>query len=253
MSINQKKLEGKVALITGGSSGIGLATAQRYLDEGAKVYITGRDGHRLEEASKELNGKAVCIQADSSNLSDIKKTADILREKEGKLDVLFVNAGIAKFAPSSDVNEDAFNETFDINVKGAFFTVQTMVPLLSKGSSVILNGTFLIFKGLAGSSVYTASKAALVSFAKTLSSELIDQEIRINVVNTGPTATPIYGKTGLPQEVVDQLGAQIANDVPLKRFGRPDEIANVATFLASDESSYMVGSQITVDGGYTEL
>ena len=249
-----QRLANKIALITGGSSGIGLATAQRFQAEGAKIYITGRDASALSSAAQALNiPSQQAIQADSSSLADIQKTADTIQAAEGTLDVLFYNAGIAKFAPLADTSEALFDETFNINTKGANFTIQRFAPILADQASVILNGTFLVSKGLPGTSVYSASKAALLSMAKTCSAELIERGIRVNVVTTGPTSTPIYGKTGLPAEAVEGLAAQVIAGSPMQRFGEADEIAKAATFLASSDSSYVLGSEIVVDGGFTQL
>jgi NAD(P)-dependent dehydrogenase (short-subunit alcohol dehydrogenase family) len=247
------KLTGKVAVVTGGNSGIGLATAKRFREEGARVVISGRDQKTLDEAVKTIGGDVVAVRGDVSKLGDLDKLYKLVAEKFGKIDVLFANAGIAKFAPVGDSTEALFDETFDINVKGVFFTIQKALPLLNEGASIIINSSVVNETGAASASVYAATKAAVRSFARTLTSELVDRGIRINVVSPGPITTPILGRTGLPQEAVDEFARGIKERVPMKRFGKPEEIASTVLFLATPESSYITGVDINVDGGLGQV
>ena len=248
-----KRLENKVALITGGNSGIGFATAKEFVDEGAKVYITGRNQDALDRAVKELGPSATAILADSSRVADIERTISTIRGAGERLDVIFYNAGIARFTPLSDITEEEFEQIININLKGALFTVQKALPILNEGASILLNGSAVVHRGMANTAVYTASKAAVNSLARTLSAELVERKIRVNVVNPGPVETPIFGKLGLPQAAVDEMADQIGSQVPVGRFGRPEEIAKVAAFLASADSSFLLGVEITADGGYSQL
>ena len=248
-----KVLEGKVAVITGGSSGIGLATAKLFRDSGAKVAISGRNQKSLDDAIKELGAGVVAVRSDVSKLSDLDTLFNAVVKKLGRIDVLFANAGIAKFAPVSDVSEDAYDETFDINVKGAFFTIQKAIPHLNDNASIILNSSFVNQAGVPTTSVYAASKAAVRSLARGISSELASRGIRVNVVSPGPIATPIYGKLGLPKESVDAFAANIVSQVPLKRFGQPEEVAQTVLFLAGSASSYITGVELNVDGGIGQV
>jgi NAD(P)-dependent dehydrogenase (short-subunit alcohol dehydrogenase family) len=248
-----KTLEGKVAVITGGSSGIGLATAKLFRDSGAKVAISGRNQKSLDDAIKELGAGVVAVRSDVSKLSDLDTLFNLVVKKLGRIDVLFANAGIAKFAPVSDVSEDAYDETFDINVKGVFFTIQKAIPHLNDNASIILNSSFVNQAGVPTTSVYGASKAAVRSLARGISSELASRGIRVNVVSPGPIATPIYGKLGLPKEGVDAFAANIVSQVPLKRFGQPEEVAQTVLFLAGSASSYITGVELNVDGGLGQV
>jgi NAD(P)-dependent dehydrogenase (short-subunit alcohol dehydrogenase family) len=248
-----KALEGKVAVITGGSSGIGLATAKLFQQAGAKVAISGRNQQALDEAVKELGRGALAIRSDVSKLTDLDTLFDVVNKKLGPIDVLFANAGIAKFALVSDVSEHAYDETFDINVKGVFFTVQKAIPFLNDNASIILNTSFVNQAGVPTTSVYAASKAAVRSLARSISSELAARGIRVNVVSPGPISTPIYGKLGLPKEAVDEFATSIVAQVPLKRFGKPEEVAQTALFLASNASSYITGVELNVDGGLGQV
>lgn len=248
-----KTLEGKVAVITGGSSGIGLATAKLFRDSGAKVAISGRNQKSLDDAIKELGAGVVAVRSDVSKLSDLDTLFNLVVKKLGRIDVLFANAGIAKFALVSDVSEDAYDETFDINVKGVFFTIQKAIPHLNDNASIILNTSFVNQAGVPTTSVYAASKAAVRSLARGISSELASRGIRVNVVSPGPIATPIYGKLGLPKEVVDAFAANIVSQVPLKRFGQPEEVAQTVLFLAGSASSYITGVELNVDGGLGQV
>lgn len=248
-----KVLEGKVAVITGGSSGIGLATAKVFRDSGAKVAISGRNQKSLDDAIKELGAGVVAVRSDVSKLSDLDTLFNAVVKKLGRIDVLFANAGIAKFALLSDVSEDAYDDTFDINVKGAFFTIQKAVPHLNDNASIILNSSFVNQAGVSTTSVYAASKAAVRSLARGISSELASRGIRVNVVSPGPIATPIYGKLGLPKESVDAFAANIVSQVPLKRFGQPEEVAQTVLFLAGSASSYITGVELNVDGGIGQV
>lgn len=248
-----KVLEGKVAVITGGSSGIGLATAKVFRDSGAKVAISGRNQKSLDDAIKELGAGVVAVRADVSKLSELDTLFNAVEKKLGRIDVLFANAGIAKFAPLSDVSEDAYDETFDINVKGAFFTIQKAIPHLNDNASIILNSSFVNQAGVPTTSVYAASKAAVRSLARGISSELASRGIRVNVVSPGPIATPLYGKLGLPKESVDAFAANIVSQVPLKRFGQPEEVAQTVLFLAGSASSYITGVELNVDGGIGQV
>ena len=248
-----KVLEGKVAVITGGSSGIGLATAKVFRDSGAKVAISGRNQESLDDAIKELGAGVVAVRSDVSKLSELDTLFNAVEKKLGRIDVLFANAGIAKFAPLSDVSEDAYDETFDINVKGAFFTIQKAIPHLNDNASIILNSSFVNQAGVPTTSVYAASKAAVRSLARGISSELASRGIRVNVVSPGPIATPIYGKLGLPKESVDAFAANIVSQVPLKRFGQPEEVAQTVLFLAGSASSYITGVELNVDGGIGQV
>lgn len=248
-----KVLEGKVAVITGGSSGIGLATAKVFRDSGAKVAISGRNQKSLDDAIKELGAGVVAVRSDVSKLSDLDTLFNAVVKKLGRIDVLFANAGIAKFAPLSDVSEDAYDETFDINVKGAFFTIQKAIPHLNDNASIILNSSFVNQAGVPTTSVYAASKAAVRSLARGISSELASRGIRVNVVSPGPIATPLYGKLGLPKESVDAFAANIVSQVPLKRFGQAEEVAQTVLFLAGSASSYITGVELNVDGGIGQV
>jgi len=247
------RLTGKVAVVTGGNSGIGLATAQRFHEEGAQVVISGRDQKTLDQAVKTIGGDIVAIRADVSKLADLDRLYKTVADKFGKIDVLFANAGIAKFAPVNDSTEILFDEVFDVNVKGVYFTIQKALPLLNDGASIIINSSVVNETGAAGASVYAATKAAVRSFARTLTTELVDRGIRINVVSPGPITTPILGRTGLPQEQVDEFARDIVSKVPMKRFGKPEEVADTVLFLATPESSYITGVDINVDGGMGQV
>jgi NAD(P)-dependent dehydrogenase (short-subunit alcohol dehydrogenase family) len=247
------RLEGKVAVITGGNSGIGLATAKRLQYEGARVVIAGRSKKTLDEAVTAIGNGVVAIQADVASLADLDKLYKEVAEKLGKIDVLFVNAGVAKFAPLAETSESTFDEQFDINIKGAFFTIQKAVPLLNDGASIILNTSVADIKGNEGTSAYSATKAALRSIARTAAAELVGRGIRVNAVAPGPIVTPIFGRTGLPKEAVDEFARQIIEKVPMKRFGQPEEVAATVAFLASEDASYITGVEINVDGGAGQI
>ncbi|HEV2961561.1 MAG TPA: SDR family oxidoreductase [Candidatus Angelobacter sp.] len=247
------RLKGKVAVVTGGNSGIGLAAAKRFQEEGAKVAISGRSKKTLDEAVRTIGNGVVAVQADVAKLADVDKLYAEVSEKLGKIDVLFVNAGVAKFAPLAETSESTYDEQFDINIKGAYFTIQKALPLLNDGASIILNTSVANTKGTAGTSAYSATKAALRSLARTAASELAARGIRVNTVAPGPIVTPIFGRTGLPKEAVDDFAKDIVSKVPMKRFGQPEEVAGAVAFLASQDASYITGVEINVDGGLGQI
>jgi NAD(P)-dependent dehydrogenase (short-subunit alcohol dehydrogenase family) len=248
-----KRLEGKVAVVTGGNSGIGLATAKRLQEEGAKVAISGRSKKTLEEAVKAIGNGVVAVQSDVAKLEDVDKLYAEVSRKLGKIDVLFVNAGVAKFAPLAETSESLYDEQFDINVKGAYFTIQKALPLLNDGASIILNTSVAGSTGTPATSAYSATKAAMRSLARTAAAELADRNIRVNTVAPGPIVTPIFGRTGLPKETIDEWAKGVVEKVPLKRFGQPEEVAGVVAFLASQDASYITGVEINVDGGLGQI
>ena len=247
------KLSGKIAVITGGNSGIGLATAKLFAVEGAQVVITGRRQAELDAAVKEIGHKAVGVQGDVSKLTDLDKLYAEVKQKFGRIDVLFANAGVAEMAPIGMISEDHFDRSFAINVKGLLFTVQKALPLMGEGAAIVLTSSIVNTKGMAAMSVYSATKAAVRSFARTWTADLKDKKIRINVVSPGPIETPIFGKMGLSEQQIHEFGGSIAAQVPMGRFGQADEIAKAALFLASDDSSYMTGADIYVDGGMAQV
>jgi NAD(P)-dependent dehydrogenase (short-subunit alcohol dehydrogenase family) len=243
------RLKGKVAVVTGGNSGIGLATAQEFINQGAQVVITGRNAKTVEEAAKELGSAAAGIVCDVQNMADLRRLADLVRAHHAHIDILFVNAGISMGAPINLVDEAHFDALFDTNVKGAYFTIQQLLPLLRDGASIILNASAVVHRGFTGLSVYTATKAALNGLVRALSTELLDRKIRVNSISPGPIETPIFGKMGLTDEIKDGY-RQL---VPMQRFGKPQEIAAVATFLASSDSSFVIGQEIVAGGGVGTL
>ena len=245
-----KKLQDKVAVITGGTTGIGQAAAKLFHDEGARVFITGRNEKTLAEAKEHLPADVTAIRSDASKLEDIDALAAQLKEKAGHIDVLYVNAGVAKFMPFDSITPEIFDEMFNINVRGAYFTIQKLLPLLSEGSSVVLTTSIAADLGMATSSAYGATKAALSSLARTLSNELAPRGIRVNEVSPGPIETPIYDKLGMPAEQVSGFKGMMSELVPVKRFGAAEEVAKAALYLASDDSSYLLGSKIRIDGGF---
>ncbi len=255
-----RRLAGKIALITGGNSGIGRATAEEFLRAGARVAVTGRDAGTLQSAVAELGQLAlpkdlVTLRADVTVAEDLDRVMSEVRRSFGRLDVLFVNAGIGQFVPVAEATEQHFDRIFDTNVKGAYFTIQKALPLLTRGASIILNGSISGLIGMPGSSVYAASKAALRSFARTISADLVERGIRVNVISPGPVATPILSRPlmGLSTEAREALVANITQQVPIKRFADPREIAHAAVFLASDESTFFVGAELVADGGLSQL
>jgi NAD(P)-dependent dehydrogenase (short-subunit alcohol dehydrogenase family) len=243
------QLEGKIAVVTGGNSGIGLATAQLFAEEGAQVVITGRRKQELDAAVAQIGEKAFGVQGDVAKLADLDRLYAEVRERFGRIDILFANAGVARPAPLEAISEADFDLHFGINVKGLLFTVQKALPLVVDGGAIVLNSSVANTKGTAGFSVYSATKAAVRSFARTWTAELKDRKIRVNTVSPGPIETPIFDKMGLPAQQVEEFGAHISEAVPLGRFGKPEEIANAVLFLASSDSSYVAGVDLYVDGG----
>ena len=241
------KLDGKTAVVTGGSSGIGYATAKKIRELGAKVIITGRNPEAVDKAAKEIG--AVGLVADQASLGDIDSLVERAREELGGVDVLFINAGIAVFAPVEHLTEEQFDATMDINFKGAFFTLQKFLPILREGASVINLSSINAYTGMPNTAVYAASKAALNSLTRTAAYELAPRKIRVNAVNPGPTNTAIFGKLGMPDEAVQEFASAMQNRIPLKRFGEPEDVATLVAFLASDEASFITGAEYNIDGG----
>jgi NAD(P)-dependent dehydrogenase (short-subunit alcohol dehydrogenase family) len=248
-----RRLKGKVAVVTGGNSGIGLATAKRLQEEGARVAISGRSKKTLDEAVRTIGNGVVAVQADVAKLADVDRLYGEVSQKLGKIDVLFVNAGIAKIALLAETSESSYDEQFNINIKGAYFTIQKALPLLNEGASIILNTSVADSKGTAGTSAYSATKAALRSLARTAAAELAGRGIRVNTVAPGPIVTPIFGRAGLPKDAVDEFAKEIVAKVPMKRFGQPEEVAATVAFLASQDASYITGVEINVDGGMGQI
>lgn len=247
------RLSGKRALITGGTSGIGLETARQFLQEGARVAVTGTNPETLEAARKELGDGAIVIKADAADVAGQKAVAEAVRQAFGGLDILFVNAGIAQLKPIEAWDEAGFDRLFAINVKGPYFLIQALLPILANPASIVLNTSVNAHIGMPQSSVYGASKAALQSLIRTLSGELIGRGIRLNAVSPGPVATPLYGKLGFSEADLKNVAETIKGKVPAGRFGAPSEIAKAVVFLASDEAAYTVGSEIMIDGGMGTL
>ena len=247
------KLEGKVAVITGGNSGIGLATAQQFVSDGAYVFITGRRQNELDSAATQIGKNNVtAVQGDVSNLADLDRLYAKVKEQKGQINVLFANAGIIGAAPLGEISEEHFDKTFGINVKGLLFTVQKALPLFQDGGSIILNASVAASKGFEATSVYSATKAAIRSFARTWTADLKQRKIRVNTISPGRIDTPIFNGV-LNEEQTKQFNATVVANVPLGRMGNPDEVAKAVSFLASDDSSYITGTELFVDGGLAQI
>ena len=247
------RLEGKIALITGGNSGIGLATAKQFVNEGAFVFITGRRDAELTAAVKEIGRNVTGIRGDVSNLGDLDRLFAQIKGDKGKLDIVFANAGVAKYAPLGKITEELYDSIFSINVKGLLFTVQKALPLLPDGASIILNASIVASKGLASNSVYSATKAAVRSFTRTWTTDLKDRRIRVNAVSPGSIDTPGLKELLASSDTGQQRLKMLSNSVPLGRLGTPAEIAKAVVFLASDDSSYITGTELFVDGGFAQV
>lgn len=247
------KLEGKVAVVTGGSSGIGLATAKRFVVEGAYVVITGRRQSELDGAVREIGRNATGFRGDVSNLADLDRLYAEVKQKHGRIDVLFANAGVGELAPLGQITEAHFDKLFGINVKGLLFSVQKALPLFTDGGSIILNASVASVRGTAAFSVYSATKAAVRSFARTWTTDLKDRKIRVNALSPGPIDTPIFDGLAPTQAEVDRIKEGLTSTIPLGRMGTPDEIAKAAEFLASDDSSFVTGIELFVDGGRAQV
>lgn len=247
------RLTGKRALITGGTSGIGLETARQFLAEGARVAVTGSNPETLEKARRELGEGALVLQSDASDAGAQKQLAEAVGKAFGQLDVLFVNAGIAVLKPVDQWDEAAFDRSFAVNVKGPFFLIQALLPILANPTSIVLNTSVNAHIGMPGSTVYASTKAAMISMARTLSGEFISRGIRVNAVSPGPISTPLYGKLGFSEADLQKTADAIKGQVPAGRFGEPSEVAKTVVFLASDEAAFMVGSEILIDGGMSTI
>lgn len=247
------RLEKKVALITGGTTGIGLATAELFQKEGAQVVVTGKNPANLKAAQEKLGPKAVVLKADAASIADSERVAKEIEKRFGHVDVVFLNAGIAQFSPAEQVTEEFFDKHFAVNVKGLYFQLQKLLPLLKTGSSVILNSSVVNQKGFAGATVYAATKAAVRSLVRTFASELVGKGIRVNAVSPGPIETPIIGKLGLDAAGVKGFEENMASLTPMKRIGQAIEIATSVLYLATPDSSYVTGMDLLVDGGFSQI
>jgi len=243
------RFEGKVAVVTGGNSGIGLGVARAFAREGASVVITGRDEASLKSAERELGPKAMAVRADVSRLAEIDQAMGRIRDRFKKIDALFVNAGIGKFVPFDQVTESFYDDIMNVNVKGAFFTVHKALPLLAPGSAVVLNASINGHKGMPGTTVYGASKAAVLNMARTMSADLVSRGVRVNSISPGPIESAILTRSGMSEEQLQQTREWIKGQVALKRFGTPEEIAEAVLYLCSPASAYVVGTDLVVDGG----
>jgi len=248
-----KRLDKKIAVITGGNSGIGYATAERFREEGATVVVIGRNADKVAEASRRLGEDVVGLTADVADAAQLDAAYEEIKNRFGRIDVLFANAGVAYFAPAADVTESFFDSITNVNQKGLFFSIQKALPLLREGSSIVINTSVVNEIGMPNASVYGATKAAARNFARGLAAELAPRGIRVNAVAPGPIETPIYGKTGMPNEAVDQMAQGIVSQVPLARFGQAPEIAAAVAFLGSDDASFITGAELPVDGGMTQI
>lgn len=240
-------LDNKSAVITGGNSGMGFATAQKFKELGANVIITGRNPTALDQAATELGVKA--LVADQANLQDLDNLVDQVKTQFGSVDILFINAGVASFAPVGHVEESQFDNIMNVNFKGAFFTLQKFLPILKDGASVINLSSINAYTGMPNTAIYAASKAALNSLTRTAAYELAPRHIRVNSVNPGPVNTALFGKLGMPDEAIKEFSSAMQNRIPLKRFGVPEDIANLVAFLASDDASFITGAEYNIDGG----
>ena len=247
------KLDGKVALVTGGTSGIGLAAANALAKEGAYVYITGRRERELAAAVQEIGGNATGVQGDVSNADDLDRLFARIRDEKSRLDILFANAGIAKYAALGSITEELYDSLFNVNVKAVLFTAQKALPLMPEGASIILNASVVASKGLSSNSVYSATKASIRSFARTWTRDLKDRRIRVNAISPGTIDTPGLNELLVSGEAGEERRKMVASAIPLGRFGRPDEVAKAVVFLASDESSYITGAELFVDGGFAQV
>lgn len=243
------RLNGKTAVITGGNSGIGFATAELFAKEGAQVLFTGRRKDAVEDAMKKLGHGVKGVTSDAGKMSDINELAKVVSQNFKRVDILFVNAGVGLFAPFDQTTEEIFDANVGINFKGVFFTIQKLLPVMSEGGAIILNSTILVHSGLATAAAYSASKGAVLSLNKTLAVELASRKIRVNSISPGPIATPIYSKMGMDEATLQAFASGVQAKIPLQRFGDAKDIAQAALFLASDESAFLTGSEITVDGG----
>ena len=248
-----KRFEGKTALVTGGNSGIGLATALAFAGEGARVVITGRDPSTLDQAKARLGVDSLAIRNDASRIADATVLAETLGRQGLRLDAVFINAGVVRLAALEAVDERLWDDSFNTNVKGPYFLLKALTPLLNPGAAIVLNGSINAHIGMPNSSVYAASKAALISLAKTLSAELLSRGVRVNVISPGPVETPIFRSLGVPAEQLPEIAASILAQIPLKRFGTPDEIASAVLYLSSAESAFIVGTELVIDGGMSQL
>ena len=248
-----QRFQGKVAVVTGGNSGIGLGVAKAYAREGAQVAITGRNEKTLEAAAKEIGDGTLAIQSDAGKVAEIETAMKKIKERFGRIDAMFVNAGVAKLIPFDEVTEEFFDETVNINMKGVFFTVQKAIPLMSKGSAIVLNASINAHLGMPGTTVYGATKAAVINMAKTLSRDLLEKGIRVNAISPGPITSALLGRDGMSQEKVQEIKDWIQSQVPLKRFGTPEEIAAGVLYLTAPESAFVLGAELIIDGGMATL
>jgi len=248
-----KRLRNKIALITGGTTGIGLATAKRFASEGAEVIVTGRNPETLETARRELGNTVKVVESDASDEQKVARLFETIGRKHGRLDILFLNAGIARFAPLAEASVTDFDEMWRLNVRGLWLALQHAIPILSDGAAVIVNTSVVNQKGFETASAYGATKAALRSIVRIAASELAGRNIRVNAISPGPIETPIFGKLGMPQETASAYLAELATRVPLGRIGSADEVASAAAFLASRDSSFITGTELAVDGGLAQM
>jgi NAD(P)-dependent dehydrogenase (short-subunit alcohol dehydrogenase family) len=251
--MSTQRFSGKVAVVTGGNSGIGLGVAKAYAQEGARVAITGRNAKTLEIAAKEIGDGTLAIQSDAGRVAEIEGAMKKINERFGRIDALFVNAGVGKFVPFDQVTEEFFDETVDINLKGVFFTVQKAVPFMPNGSAIVLNASINAHLGMPGTTVYGATKAAVVNMAKTLSADLLEKGIRVNAVSPGPITSALLARDGITTEKLQETKDWIQSQVPLKRFGVPEEIAAAVLYLTAPESAFVLGTELIVDGGMSTL
>jgi NAD(P)-dependent dehydrogenase (short-subunit alcohol dehydrogenase family) len=251
--MSAQRFQGKVAVVTGGNSGIGLGVAKAYAREGAQVAITGRNEKTLQAAAEEIGNGTLAIRSDAGELADIEAAVKKIDERFGRIDALFVNAGVGKFVPFEQVTEAFFDETVGINMKGVFFTVQKAVPLMSKGSAIVLNASINAHLGMPGTTVYGATKAAVVNMAKTLSADLLEKGIRVNAISPGPITSALLTRDGITQEKLQETKDWIQGQVPIKRFGTPEEIAAAVLYLTSPESAFVIGAELLIDGGMATL
>jgi len=251
--MSAQRFQGKVAVVTGGNSGIGLGVAKAYAQEGARVAITGRNEKSLEAAAKEIGDGTVAIQSDAGKVAEIEGAFKKISERFGRIDALFVNAGVAKLLPFEKITEELFDETVDINMKGVFFTMQQAIPLMPKGSAIVLNASINAHLGMPGTTVYGASKAAVISMAKTFSAELLERGIRVNAISPGPITSALLARDGVTQEKLQETKDWIQSQVPAKRFGTPEEIAAGVLYLTAPESAFVLGAELIIDGGMSTL